>query len=181
MQVGGELILAILLLVGLFLQCFCVVASNCLRRFSSTLTDVHMDASSKLATFPLEEEVLTSISPNMSDFVGYNFNILGGYFTTSRLYLHLNCFLNSFPSFTSSPDASNSDLYMEGKIFKIKNAMVKFISIEYSKPKILTWNLHHHSPSYLAILFCLREALVSSPYTSPRPSSPEQYSSLIVW
>ena len=95
------------------------------------------------------------------------------YFTTSRLYLHLNCFLNSFPSFTSSPDASYSDLYMKGKIFKIKNAMVKFISIEYSKPKILTWNLHHHSPSYiyLAVLFCLREALVSSPYTSPRPSS----------
>ena len=37
--------------------------------------------------------------------------------------------------------------------------MVTFISIEYSEPKILTWNLHHHSPSYLAILFCLREKL----------------------
>ena len=80
MQVGGELVLAILLLVGLFLQCFCVVASNCLCSFSSTLTDVHMDASTKLATFPLEEEVLTSISPNMSDCVGYIFNILGGLF-----------------------------------------------------------------------------------------------------
>ena len=69
MQVGGELILAILLLAwwGFF---YGVVASNCLCRFSSTLTDVHMDASTKLATFPLEEEVLTSISPNMSDFVG---------------------------------------------------------------------------------------------------------------
>ena len=39
-----------------------------------------MDTSTKLATFPLEEEVLTSISPNMSNFVGYNFNILGGLF-----------------------------------------------------------------------------------------------------
>ena len=48
---------------------------------------------------------------------------------------------------------------MKGKIFKIKNAMVTFISIEYSEPKILTWNLHHHSPSYLAVLFCLREKL----------------------
>ena len=37
--------------------------------------------------------------------------------------------------------------------------MVTFISIERSEPKILTWTLHHHSPSYLAILFCLREKL----------------------
>ena len=49
---------------------------------------------------------------------------------------------------------------MKGKIFKVKKAMVTFISIERSEPKILTWNLvHHHSPSYLAILFCLREEL----------------------
>ena len=48
---------------------------------------------------------------------------------------------------------------MKGKIFKVKNAMVTFISIERSEPKILTWTLHHHSPSYLAILFCLREKL----------------------
>ena len=46
-----------------------------------------------------------------------------------------------------------------------------FISIEYSEPKILTRNLHHHSPSYLAILFWLREKLaISSPCTSPRLS-----------
>ena len=38
-------------------------------------------------------------------------------------------------------------------IRKIKNAMATFISIEYSEPKILTRNLNHHSPSYLAILF----------------------------
>ena len=31
--------------------------------------------------------------------------------------------------------------------------MVTFISIEFSEPKILTRNLNHHSPSYLAILF----------------------------
>ena len=37
--------------------------------------------------------------------------------------------------------------------------MVTFISIEYSEPKILTWNLHHHSPSHLAVLFCLGEKL----------------------
>ena len=43
--------------------------------------------------------------------------------------------------------------YIKGKIFKIKNAMVTFISIEYSEPKILTRNLNHHSQSYLAILF----------------------------
>ena len=33
------------------------VASNCLCRFCSALTDVHMDTSTKLATFSLEEEV----------------------------------------------------------------------------------------------------------------------------
>ena len=37
--------------------------------------------------------------------------------------------------------------------------METFISTECSEPKILTWNLHHHSPSYLAVLFCLREKL----------------------
>ena len=31
--------------------------------------------------------------------------------------------------------------------------MVTFISIEYSEPKILTRNLHGHSPPYLAVLF----------------------------
>ena len=60
--------------------------------------------------------------------------------------------------------------------------MVMFISIEYSVPKILTWNLHHHSPSYLAVLFCLREKLA---HYVPLLDSPvnfaEQYSSLIVW
>ena len=60
--------------------------------------------------------------------------------------------------------------YMKGKIFKIKNAMVTFISIEYSQPKILTRNLHHHSPSYLAILFCHREKLARHVPT-PRLSS----------
>ena len=60
---------------------------------------------------------------------------------------------------------------MKGKILKIKNAMVTFISIEYSEPKILTWNLvHHHSPSYLAILFGLKEKLARH-FTSPRLSS----------
>ena len=62
--------------------------------------------------------------------------------------------------------------------------MVTFISIEYSEPKILTRNLHHHSPSYLARpLFSQRK--ISSPYacTSPRPSPvnfAERHSSLIV-
>ena len=62
MQVRLELILASLLLVGKkeFLY---FVASNCLCRFSSTLTDVHMDTSTKLATFSLEEEVLTEYIP----------------------------------------------------------------------------------------------------------------------
>ena len=50
---------------------------------------------------------------------------------------------------------------MKGKIFKMKNAMVMFISIEYSEPKILTRNLHHHSPSYLAVVFCLREKIAA--------------------
>ena len=72
---------------------------------------------------------------------------------------------------------------MKGKIFKIKNAMVTFISIEYSEPKILTRNLHHHSPSYLAVLLCLREKL---PRHVPLLDSPvnfaeHEYSSLIVW
>ena len=58
MQVRGELILANLLLVGAYIKVFLYfVASNCLCRFSSTLTDVHMDTSTKLAT-SLEEEVL---------------------------------------------------------------------------------------------------------------------------
>ena len=48
--------------------------------------------------------------------------------------------------------------------------MVTFISIEYSEPKILTWNLNHHSPSYLAILFRLREKLARS-VPLPRLSS----------
>ena len=57
------------------------VASNCLCRFSSALTDVHMDTSTKLATFSLEEEVLTEYITNISNCVGYiNFNILGGLF-----------------------------------------------------------------------------------------------------
>ena len=55
MQVRRELILASLLLLGLILKCFCV--------FSSTLTDVHMDTSTKLATFSLEEEVFTEYIP----------------------------------------------------------------------------------------------------------------------
>ena len=71
---------------------------------------------------------------------------------------------------------------MKGKIFKIKNAMVTFISIEYSEPKILTWNLHHHSPSYLAILFCLREKLTRHvPLLDSPVNFAEQYSSLIAW
>ena len=69
---------------------------------------------------------------------------------------------------------------MKGKIFKIKNAMVTFISIEYSEPKILTWNLHHHSPSYLAVLFCLREKLARHvPLLDSPVNFVEQYSSLI--
>ena len=71
---------------------------------------------------------------------------------------------------------------MKGKIFKIKNAMVTFISIEYSEPKILTWNLHHHSPSYLAVLFCLREKLTRHvPLLDSQVNFAEQYSSLIAW
>ena len=49
-------------------------------RFSSTLTDVHMDTSTKLATFSLEEEVLTEYIPKHVKLCGYNFNILGGLF-----------------------------------------------------------------------------------------------------
>ena len=64
-----------------------------------------------------------------------------------------------FPRSHHLPARSIRIYYMKGKTFKIKNAMVTFISIEYSEPKILTWNLYHHSPSYLAILFCLREKL----------------------
>ena len=57
-----------------------------------------------------------------------------------------------------------------------------FISIEYSEPKILTWNLHHHSPSYLAVLFWLREKLARHVHLLDSPVNfAEQYSSLIVW
>ena len=60
--------------------------------------------------------------------------------------------------------------------------MVTFISIEYSVPKILTWNLHHHSPSYLAVLFCLREKLAGHvPLLDSPVNFAKQYSSLIVW
>ena len=59
--------------------------------------------------------------------------------------------------------------------------MVTFISIEYSEPKILTRNLHHHSPSYLAVLFCLREKLGRHvPLLDSPVNFAEQYSSLIV-
>ena len=89
---------------------------NCLCRFSSALTDVHMDTSTKLATFSLEEEVLTECQTVWAitlTFGRFICNCLNCYFTTSRLYLHLNCFLNLFPPFTSSPGASNSDLLYE--------------------------------------------------------------------
>ena len=57
-----------------------------------------------------------------------------------------------------------------------------FISIEYSEPKILTWNVHHHSPSYLAVLFWLREKLARHvPLLDSPVNFAEQYSSLIVW
>ena len=57
-----------------------------------------------------------------------------------------------------------------------------FISIEYNEPKILTWNLHHHSPSYLAVLFCLRVKLARHvPLLDSPVNFAEQYSSLIVW
>ena len=60
--------------------------------------------------------------------------------------------------------------------------MVTFISIEYSEPKILTWNLHHHSPSHLAVLFCLREKLARHvPLLDSPVNFAEQYSCLIVW
>ena len=70
---------------------------------------------------------------------------------------------------------------MKGKILKIKNAMVTFIFIEYSKPKILTWNSHYRSPSYLAILFCLREKLARHvPLLDFPVNFAEKYNSLIV-
>ena len=59
--------------------------------------------------------------------------------------------------------------------------MVTFISIEHSKPKILTWNLYHHLPSYLAVLLCLREKLARHvPLLDFPVNFAEQYSSLIV-
>ena len=60
--------------------------------------------------------------------------------------------------------------------------MVTFISIEPSEPNILTWNLHHHSPSHFAILFCLREKLTRHvPLLDSPVNFAEQYSSLIAW
>ena len=60
--------------------------------------------------------------------------------------------------------------------------MVTFISIKYSEAKILTPNLYHHSPSYLAILFCLRENLARYvPLLDSPVNFAEQYSSLIAW
>ena len=71
---------------------------------------------------------------------------------------------------------------MKGKIFKIKNTMMTFISIEYSEPQILTWNLHHHSPSHLAVLFCLLEKLGRHvPLLDSPVNFAEQYSFLIAW
>ena len=66
--------------------------------------------------------------------------------------------------------------------YKVRQYMVTFISIEYSEPKILTWNLHHHLPSYLAVLFCLREKLARHvPLLDSPVNFAEQYSSLIAW
>ena len=53
--------------IKVFLYC---VALNWLCRFSSTLTDVHMDTSTKLATFSLEEEVLTEYIPKHVELCG---------------------------------------------------------------------------------------------------------------
>ena len=60
--------------------------------------------------------------------------------------------------------------------------MVTFIWIEYSEPKILTRNLHHHSPSYLDVLLCLRGKLARHvPLLDSPVNFAEQYSSLIAW
>ena len=79
-----------------------------------------MDASTKLAPFSLEEEVLTEYIPkHMSNFVGYNFNILGGLFGIAYIAISLRqdyillLFKFLFRPFKSSPGASNSDLLYE--------------------------------------------------------------------
>ena len=61
------------------------VASNCLCRFCSALTDVHMDTSTKLATFSLEEEVSEYLPKHIKHFGQFICNCLNCYFTTSRL------------------------------------------------------------------------------------------------
>ena len=160
-------------------------SSNYLCRFSSALTDVHMDTSTKLA----RRGSLNRVYPQTCQTVWAHFgrficNCLNCYFTTSRLYLHLNCFffLIYFPVHIISRRIQFWICYTKGRILKIKNAMVTFISIDYSEPKILTRNLHHHSPSYLAVLFYLREKLARHvPILDSPVNFAEQYSSLIGW
>ena len=42
---------------------------------------------------------------------------------------------------------------------KLKTPRWYSFRLSMSEPKILTWNLHYHSPSYLAVHLCLRKKL----------------------
>ena len=60
------------------------------------------------------------IFPNMSNFVGYNFYILGRLFPIAYIAIHyvkiissFKLFFNLIPPFTPSPGASKSDLLYE--------------------------------------------------------------------
>ena len=87
-----------------------------------------------------------------------------------KIISSLNCFLNfidlNFPRSHHLPARPIRICYMKGKIFKIKNAIVTFISIGYSEPRILT-------RTCTIIFSCpfLSERKINSPCTSPRLSS----------
>ena len=143
------------------------VASNCLCCFSSTLTDVHTDTNTKLAMhiFFRRGSLNRVYLQTFQTLWAITLTFWAVYLQLLKLLFHYVKIISSFKllfKFISPVHIISRRVQFgsyETKIFKIIKAMVTFISIEYSEPKILTWNLHHHSPSYLAVLFCLRETL----------------------
>ena len=161
------------------------VASNCLCRFSSALTDVHMDTSTKLA----RRGSLNRVYPQTYQTVWATFwavylQLLKLLFDYVKIISSFKLFFKFiFPVHIISWRVQFGSVIRKVEYLKLKTPWwLMFISIEYSEPKILTWNLHHHSPSYLAVLLCLREKLARHvPLLDSPVNFAEQYSSLIAW
>ena len=164
------------------------LASNYLCRFSSALTDFNMDTSNKLA----RTGSLNRVYPQTCQTVwATTLTFWAVYLQLLKLLFHYIkiislfklCFKFISPVHIISRRVQFGSVIRKVEYLKLKTScMVTFISIEYSEPNILTWNLHHHSPSYLAVLLCLRDKLAHHvPLFDSPVNFAEQYSALIVW